>query len=72
MDKELIENLITSEIVDAECVFEGDSCSFKLLVISKSFREIPLIEQHKMVLLPLKKQFESGELHALSIETRVN
>ena len=72
MDKELIENLITSEIGDAECVFEGDSCSFKLLVISKSFREIPLIEQHKMVLLPLKKQFESGELHALSIETRVN
>ena len=72
MDKELIETLITSEIADAECVFEGDSCSFKLLVISKSFREIPLIEQHKMVLLPLKKQFESGELHALSIETRVN
>ena len=72
MDKELIENLITNEIADAECVFEGDSCSFKLLVISKSFREIPLIEQHKMVLLPLKKQFESGELHALSIETRVN
>ena len=72
MDKELIENLITSEIVDAECVFEGDSCSFKLLVISKSFREISLIEQHKMVLLPLKKQFESGDLHALSIETRVN
>ena len=54
MDKELIENLITSEIADAECVFEGDSCSFKLLVISKSFREISLIEQHKMVLLPLK------------------
>ena len=72
MDKELIENIITSEIADAECVFEGDSCSFKLLVISKSFREISLIEQHKMVLLPLKKQFESGELHALSIETRVN
>jgi acid stress-induced BolA-like protein IbaG/YrbA len=72
VDKELIENLITSEIADAECVFEGDSCSFKLLVISKSFREISLIEQHKMVLLPLKKQFESGELHALSIETRVN
>ena len=29
-------------------------------------------EQDKMVLLPLKKQFESGDLHALSIETRVN
>ena len=72
MDKELIKNLISSEITDAECVFEGDSCNFKLLVISKSFEDISLIEQHKMVLLPLKKQFESGDLHALSIETRVN
>ena len=72
MDKELIKNLISSEIADAECVFEGDSCNFKLLVISKSFVDISLIEQHKMVLLPLKKQFQSGELHALSIETRVN
>ena len=53
-------------------MFEGDSCSLKLLVISKSFKDISLIEQHKMVLLPLKKQFESGDLHALSIETRVN
>ena len=72
MDKELIKNLISSEIADAKCVFEGDSCNFKLLVISKYFEDISLIEQHKMVLLPLKKQFQSGELHALSIETRVN
>jgi acid stress-induced BolA-like protein IbaG/YrbA len=55
VDKELIKNLISSEIADAECVFEGDSCNFKLLVISKSFEDISLIEQHKMVLLPLKK-----------------
>ena len=72
MDKELIKNLISSEIADAECFFEGYSCNFKLLVISKSFEDISLIEQHKMVLLPLKKQFQSGELHALSIETRIN
>ena len=72
MDKELIKKLISTEIADAKCMFEGDSCSLKLLVISKSFEDISLIEQHKMVLLPLKKQFESGDLHALSIETRVN
>ena len=72
MDKELIKNLISNDIADAECLFEGDSCGFKLLVISKSFQGISLIDQHKMVLLQLKKQFESGELHALSIETRVN
>jgi acid stress-induced BolA-like protein IbaG/YrbA len=72
VDKELIKNLISSEIVDAKFVFEGDSCSFKLLVISKSFKGISLIEQHKMVLSSLKKQFKSGELHALSLETRAS
>ena len=72
MDKELIKKIISSEIADAKCIFEGDACSFKLLVISKSFEDISLIEQHKMVLSPLKKKFESGDLHALSIETRVN
>ena len=72
MDKKLIKNIILDEIPDAECLFEGNSCNFKLLVISKSFKEISLINQHKMVLSPLKKKFESGELHALSIETRVN
>ena len=72
MDKDLIKNIISNEIPNAECIFKGDSCSLKLLVISKSFKEISLINQHKMVLSPLKKKFESGELHALSIETRVN
>ncbi len=72
MDKDLIKNIISNEIPNAECIFKGDSCDFKLLVISESFKDISLIEQHKMVLSPLKKQFETGELHALSIETRVN
>lgn len=72
MDKKLIKKIILDKIPDAECLFEGDSCNFKLLVISKSFKEISLINQHKMVLSPLKKKFESGELHALSIETRAN
>jgi stress-induced morphogen len=42
------------------------------MVISGSFNGISLIEQHKMVLNPLKEHFESGTLHALSIETKAN
>ena len=72
MDKELIKDIISSEIPNSQCFFEGDSCNLKLIVISSSFNEISLIKQHKMVLSPLKEHFESGILHALSIETKTN
>ena len=70
MDKSLIKEIILDEIPDAECFFDGSECNLKLIVISSSFEGVNLIQQHKMVLMPLKKQFESGALHALSIETR--
>ena len=72
MDKELIKEIISSAIPNSKCFFEGDSCNLKLLVISSSFNRISLIKQHKMVLSPLKEHFESGALHALSIETKTN
>jgi acid stress-induced BolA-like protein IbaG/YrbA len=72
MDKELIKEIISSAIPNSQCFFEGDSCNLKLMVISCSFNGISLIKQHKMVLSPLKEHFESGILHALSIETKTN
>ena len=72
MDKELIKEIISSAIPNSQCFFEGDSCNLKLTVISSSFNGISLIKQHKMVLSPLKEHFESGILHALSIETKTN
>jgi acid stress-induced BolA-like protein IbaG/YrbA len=70
VDKELIKAVILDEISDAKCFFEGDECNLKLLVISSAFDGCSILQQHKMVLAPLKKEFESGALHALSIETR--
>jgi len=72
VDKELIKEIISSAIPNSKCFFEGDSCNLKLMVISGSFNGISLIQQHKMVLNPLKEHFESGTLHALSIETKTN
>ena len=72
MDKELIKEIISSAIPNSVCFFEGDSCNQKLMVVSSSFNGISLIEQHKMVLSPLKEHFESGTLHALSIETKTS
>ena len=72
MDKELVKEIISAAIPNSQCIFEGDSCNFKLIVISKSFNGISLIQQHKMVLSPLKEHFESGKLHALSVETKID
>ena len=68
--KKIIKEIIEENIPDALCVFEGDSCNLKLTVTSNSFKELKLIDQHKRVLELLKSKFQSGELHALSIETK--
>ena len=68
--EEIIKTIIEENIPDAACIFEGDSCNLKLIVTSDSFRELKLLDQHKRVLELLKSKFLSGELHALSIETK--
>ena len=69
--KSIIKEIITANIPDAECDFDGDSCNLRLIVSSSVFSEMPLIEQHKKVMKLLEDKFESGELHALSLETKV-
>ena len=67
-----IENLINQNIPGAVCTFEGDACNLKLTVVSKEFKDLSLVNQHRKVLKLLEDDFESGELHALSLETRIN
>jgi len=69
--KDIIEEIITTNISDANCDFEGDSCNLRLIVSSSIFSEMTLIEQHKKVMKLLEDKFESGELHALSLETKI-
>ena len=68
--EEIIKKIITDNINDAECSFEGDSCNLRLVVRSNIFSSMPLIEQHKTVMRLLEDKFQSGELHALSLETK--
>ena len=68
--QEIIKEIIEENIPDAVCIFKGDSCNLKLTVTSDSFKELKLLDQHKKVLELLKSKFQSGELHALSIETK--
>ena len=69
--KDKIKNIIKENLPDAVCRFDGDSCNLKLEVSSKTFSSMSLIEQHKTILKLLENEFKSGELHALSLETRV-
>ena len=68
--EEIIKKIITANIDDAKCSFEGDSCNLRVIVTSSAFSGMSLIDQHKMVMRLLEDKFKSGELHALSLETK--
>tara|TARA_Y100001947_G_C10291665_1_gene283124 strand:+ start:163 stop:378 length:216 start_codon:yes stop_codon:yes gene_type:complete len=68
--RDIIESTILNNIPDAVCTFEGDACNLKLIVVSETFKEMSLVNQHKKIMKLLENKFESGELHALSLETR--
>ena len=70
--EDIIKKIIVENIPDAICSFEGDSCNLRLIVISSAFNEIPLINQHKKIMKLLEGKFQSGDLHALSLETRTS
>ncbi|MCZ8155806.1 MAG: BolA family transcriptional regulator [Leptospira sp.] len=43
---------------------------FKLVVASKRFKDLSLVEQHRLVYSALEKELKSG-LHAIEIQTKV-
>ena len=74
MDLKEIERLIKEAFPDATVDIQdlaGDGNHYSATVISSQFEGKSKIQQHKMVLSPLKEHFESGKLHALSVETKI-
>ena len=69
--KETIEQILIENIPDAICKFYGDSCNLRLEVSSKIFTDMSLIDQHKTVMRLLQNKFKTGELHALSLKTKI-
>tara|TARA_X000000368_G_scaffold125247_1_gene98294 strand:+ start:1238 stop:1453 length:216 start_codon:yes stop_codon:yes gene_type:complete len=70
--EDVIKKIIEEAIPDAICLFKGDSCNLRLIVISSVFNEMSLINQHKKIMKLLEGKFQSGDLHALSLETRTS
>lgn len=72
MDPDEIKSIILAHIGEAEVEIvnpSGDGLHFEALVVSPKFNGLSLIQQHQMVMEPLKGAFET-RLHALKLTTR--
>ena len=65
-----ITNFLKSKFPEAEISFDGEDCNSKVLIVSKQFDGLTSLQRHKLVLGVLKEQFQTGELHALSLNTK--
>ena len=61
---------LRSKFPEAEISFDGEDCNSKVLIVSNEFEDLNTLQRHKLVLSVLKEQFQTGELHALSIDTK--
>ena len=65
-----ITQFLKSKFPEADISFEGEDCNSKVLIVSEKFEGLNTLQRHKMVLGVLKNHFQSGELHALSLNTK--
>ncbi len=65
-----ITNFLKSKFPEAEISFDGEDCNSRVLIVSKQFEGLTSLQRHKLVLGVLKGQFQTGELHALSLNTK--
>lgn len=62
---------LRSKFPEAEISFDGENCDSKVLIVSNEFEGLNTLQRHKLVLSVLKEQFQTGELHALSLVTKL-
>ena len=65
-----ITDFLKSKFPEAEISFDGEDCNSKVLIVSNQFEGLSSLQRHKLVLNVLKEQFQTGELHALSLKTK--
>ena len=61
---------LRSKFPEAEVSFDGEDCNSRVLIVSNEFEGLNTLQRHKLVLNVLKEQFQTGELHALSLITK--
>ena len=65
-----IASYLQSQFPDSEISFFGEDCGSKVLIISSQFEGLNTLDRHKLIMGSLKEKFQSGELHALSIDAK--
>jgi acid stress-induced BolA-like protein IbaG/YrbA len=65
-----ITHFLKLQFPEAEISFDGEDCNSKVLIVSQQFEGLTALQRHKLVLSVLKEHFKSGELHALSLNTK--
>tara|TARA_B100000686_G_C16477046_1_gene805132 strand:- start:344 stop:565 length:222 start_codon:yes stop_codon:yes gene_type:complete len=65
-----ITKFLQSRFPEAEISFDGEDCNSKVLIVSKQFEGLTTLKRHRLVLDVLKEYFKTGELHALSLNTK--
>ena len=65
-----VAQFLRSKFPEAEISFDGEDCNSRLLIVSNEFEGLNTLQRHKLVLNTLKEQFQTGELHALSLITK--
>ena len=65
-----ITHFLKLQFPEAEISFDGEDCNSRLLIVSNEFEGLNTLQRHKLVLNALKEQFQTGELHALSLITK--
>ena len=65
-----ITEFLKNKFPNAEISLDGADCSSRLLIVTSNFDGLSTLERHKLVLNTLKDQFQSGEVHALSLVTK--
>ena len=65
-----VAQFLRSKFPEAEISFDGEDCNSRLLIVSNEFEGVNTLQRQKLVLNALKEQFQTGELHALSLITK--
>lgn len=65
-----IQTKLETNIKDSVVTMQGDGCNCSTLVVSPIFEGMSLLNRQKLVLSVVRENIDSGELHALSIQTR--
>lgn len=69
LDPKQIEIWIAAELPCSHLSVEGDGHHFSALIVSDEFSGLNRVRRQQRVNAILKSRFDSGELHALSMQT---